>query len=253
MLRFSVVCIGCLVATVSSARADGPFEGPIEPIPEFRWTGFYVGGNGGYGWAADPHNITYNSGDVSGGPDASGGFGGGQIGYNWQGVFSRDIVVGIEADIQGADISDTLHGTTSGGISGFVRQDLDWFGTVRGRVGWAWDRALIYGTGGFAYGEVDDRSVGSGLGETITLRDDSDRTGYVVGGGVEYAIASNISMKIEYQFIDFGDERLTGTSEPSDVFVRSSPIDASFHTVQLQALLKRRRLPHRAGAFFRML
>lgn len=233
MLRFSVVCIGGLLAVASSAYADGPFEGPIEPIPAFTWTGFYVGGNGGYAWAANPGNITYNGVDVSGGPDASGGFGGGQIGYNWQGAFSPSVVLGIEADIQGADISDTLHGTTTGGITGSVTQDLDWFGTVRGRLGWAWDQTLIYATGGFAYGRVENRSSGTGGGETIFLKSDSDQTGYVVGGGVEHFIASNVSFKIEYQYVNLGDDRMTGFSEPSDVAVRSSPIDASFHTVRV--------------------
>lgn len=232
MLRFSVVCIGGLLAVASSAYADGPFEGPVEPIPAFTWTGFYIGGNGGYGWAANPGNITYNGLDVSGGPDASGGFGGGQIGYNWQGAFGSSFVVGVEADIQGADISDTVNGTTLIGFTGAVRQDLDWFGTVRGRLGWAWDQALIYATGGFAYGHVENKSSATGFGETILLRSDSHQAGWVVGGGVEYFIGSNVSLKVEYQYIDLGGESMTGFSEPSDIAIKSSPIDASFHTVR---------------------
>jgi outer membrane immunogenic protein len=232
MLRFSVVCIGGLLALASSAYADGPFEGPFEPIPAFTWTGFYIGGNGGYGWAANPGDITYNNLDVSAGPSASGGFGGGQIGYNWQGAFGSSFVVGIEADIQGADISDTFDGTTLGGITGSVRQELDWFGTVRGRLGWAWDQTLIYATGGFAYGHVENTSVGSGFGETISLKSDADQTGFVVGGGIEKFIASNVWFKVEYQYIDLGGESVTGFSEPSGIAIRSSPIDASFHTVR---------------------
>jgi len=237
MLRFSVVCIGGLLAVASSAYADGPFEGPIEPVSAFTWTGFYVGGNGGYGWAANHGNITYTNlengnSDVSGGTNATGGFGGGQIGYNWQGAFGSSFVVGVEADFQGSNISDTFNGTTLGGITGAVSQDVNWFGTARGRIGWAWDRTLIYATGGFAYGQVENRFSGSNGVESIVLRSDSDQTGYVVGGGIEQFVGTNISFKFEYQYIDLGGERANGFSQPSDIAIQTSPIDATFHTLR---------------------
>jgi len=83
------------------------------------------------------------------------------------------VVVGVEADIQAADVQDTFHGTTDNGLVGFARQDLEWFGTVRGRLGWAFDHTLIYGTGGFAYGRVEDSTFGTALGESISMRSDA--------------------------------------------------------------------------------
>src|SRR6185437_10872259 len=173
MIRFPAIGIAGLLVFASPAHADGPFNGGYEPVPIFRWTGSYFGANAGYGWAANTGDITYESTagpDRSGGPDAAGGFGGGQIGYNWQGVFSNDFVLGVEADIQGSDVDDTWRGTTDAGLDGSTRQSLEWFGTVRGRLGWAFDRTLIYGTGGFAYGRVKDTAFASSGAESITLR-----------------------------------------------------------------------------------
>ena len=126
-------------ADIYRPEAGGYKDGPAY-VPVNTWTGFYIGANGGYGWNANHH-----SDDLL---DPAGGFGGGQIGYNWQGGFGfgPHLVLGIEADIQGADISDSVAG---------VKSQVNWFGTVRGRIGYAFDRTLIYGTGGFAYGEVE--------------------------------------------------------------------------------------------------
>ena len=141
------------------------------------------------------------------------------------------MVVGVEADIQAADVQGTFHGTTDNGLVGFARQDLEWFGTVRGRLGWAFDHRGL-GTSGFAYGRVEDSTFGTALGESISMRSDDNRTGYVVGGGIEYAVGGNLSLKVEYQFINLGDESLFGVFTSSGVTATSSPIDASFHTVR---------------------
>jgi outer membrane immunogenic protein len=241
MIRFLAIGIVGLIALASPAYADGPFNGGYEPVPIFRWTGFYFGANAGYGWAANPGDITYESTlgpDRSRGPNAGGEFGGGQIGYNWQGVFGSSFVAGVEADIQGSNIDDTIEGTTASGLTGSVRQDLQWFGTVRGRLGWAFDRTLVYGTGGFAYGRVTDvASANDGMGNSITLRGDPDRTGYVVGGGVEHAVSPTVSFKVEYQYINFGEQSLSGVFTSGDV-ARSSPVDDTFHTVRFGVNIK---------------
>jgi outer membrane immunogenic protein len=169
-------------------RAEGPGgykDGPVY-VPVATWTGFYVGVNGGYGWTSN------NSDDVL---SPAGGFGGGQIGYNWQAGshfgIPGNLVLGIEADIQGADISDKVSGVAVG-----LESRLNYFGTVRGRLGLAFDRALVYATGGFAYGEVENSFAFLG---TFKARD--TQTGYTLGGGVEYKINSSWSVKGEYQFI----------------------------------------------------
>ena len=88
------------------------------------------------------------------------------------------------------------------------------------------------GTSGFAYGRVEDSTFGTALGKSISMRSDDNRTGYVVGGGIEYAFGGNLSLKVEYQFINLGDKSLFGVFTSSGVTATSSPIDASFHTVR---------------------
>jgi outer membrane immunogenic protein len=165
------------------AAPGGYKDGPV--YAEVNWSGLYVGVNGGYGWTA-------NTDSAAGDLNPEGGFGGGQIGYNWQGVFGlgRSWVVGVEADFQGSGISDNSFGD---------KASLNWFGTVRGRLGYAFGPTLLYGTGGFAYGNVKNSGFGT---ET--------QTGYVVGGGVEYKINPSWSVKGEYQFLSLDASDLSG-------------------------------------------
>lgn len=179
-----------LVASAATA-ADLPAPAPPPPIvvaPIFTWTGFYAGVNAGWGWLDNNNSngIFVPSGTfgppyggvsgILGGGGAGGnndGFvGGGQIGYNYQfGTF----VVGVEADIQWADfnVENSVFFTPAGFPPSFVpaafrSDDMEWFGTVRARAGAAFDRFLIYATGGLAYSD--------------------NNTGWTVGGGVEWAL-----------------------------------------------------------------
>lgn len=188
-------------------RAAPPAVAPIAAVPLFTWTGFYVGANAGYGWQNnDDSSIFVPRGSFATAPGASGtlSFGddngegfvaGGQIGYNYQlGTF----VVGVEADLHWADLggSDGVAFVPAGFPRSFVPAGVaggvDWFGTVRGRVGVAFDRALVYATGGFAYGGTDND-------DNFGLFNDNDdvRTGWVLGGGVEYAFTNNLTFGVE--------------------------------------------------------
>jgi outer membrane immunogenic protein len=167
---------------LSASAADsgrGGYNGPVYAAVD--WTGLYAGFNAGGGGSA-------NDGLVS----PSGGFAGGQIGYNWQGVFGMGSswVAGVEADIQGSGIDDRADE---------LKSSLNWFGTVRGRIGYSCGPTLFYGTAGFAFGEVENRTEHFRMTET--------QTGWVVGGGVEHKFSPAWSMKAEYQFIslDAGD------------------------------------------------
>jgi outer membrane immunogenic protein len=194
---------------------DAPAYAPVA-----SWTGFYAGVNGGYAWGNDGKLSAeackycywygpYDEGKKTLSPE--GGFGGGQIGYNWQGVLHPHFVFGIEADIQGGDITGSsslklLHGHAAAS----AKSELDWFGTVRGRLGYAIDNVLFYGTGGFAYGSVKDTlSVTPPWGNAKSAKKDETETGYVVGGGVEYKFNPSWSLKAEYQFLDFGSDKLS--------------------------------------------
>lgn len=179
-----------------------------------RWQGFYLGINGGYAWGDTNSAPFYNGGVYDGSlGDLSpeGGFGGGQIGYN--AVFGR-FLAGVEADVQAADIGDSTG-------FGAVSTNIDWFGTVRGRLGFVFDRTLIYATGGYAWADVESsfRTAGFGVTESDVL------DGYVLGGGIEYALTDNWSAKVEYQYVDLEDRRLGIAGD-------STRIDPDFHSVR---------------------
>ena len=197
--------LGLLAATAALAiaastahAADLPGRYSPAPaynaLPVFTWTGFYAGLNAGYGWnVGDSRFYDPAFGTVRG--RRSGGFvGGAQAGYNYQfGMF----VGGLETDLQYAAVGNkgASYGTTyyPGDSDGF-------FGTIRARAGVAFDRALVYGTGGFAYGDIGgnrgyDTLLGYHSGDEINW-------GWTLGGGVEYAITNNFTAKVEGLYVD---------------------------------------------------
>lgn len=195
-MRFSTaigaVLLGLGLATSASA-ADLPRKAPAYVAPiGFNWTGFYAGVNAGYGWA-----------DSSLG-DADGFVGGGQIGYNWQAAGSP-FVFGLEADIQGADMNSSA---TVGAITASGRMNA--FGTVRGRIGYAWDRAMIYATGGWAYTRTSLSLTGPGG----SISDSDWSSGYTLGGGIEWAAWDRWSVKAEYLYVNTGDISLSLAGVP---------------------------------------
>jgi outer membrane immunogenic protein len=239
MIRTLLLAATVLAGTTALASAaDLPRRAappPVfTPVPVFTWTGFYAGFNAGY--AFDAGNDSANTFGIpaafatTAGTTASfrqssqdGFTGGGQIGYNFQFTPGSGLVIGLEADAQYVDFGrDRRSALISGGAlaAGFSAVDprglssLDFFGTVRGRVGYAFDRVLFYGTGGFAYGSGSaDRSFGGFNGN------DDFRTGWAAGGGVEYALptdsflnffrSSAVTLKVEglYVNLDRGNRR----------------------------------------------
>jgi outer membrane immunogenic protein len=198
--------VAALAVAPSFAADLGPAAPPqtyvAPPAAVYDWTGFYVGINGGYGWGDFPNN----SGVAPGGPPpislngADGGLIGGTLGYNWQ--FGH-FVAGLETDIDWADISVT--NTPVG-----ARGTLDYLGTVRGRLGYAFDRVLLYGTGGFAYGAGTAKSFTGVIGS-----DSESTTGWTLGAGIEYAIWRNLTAKVEYRYTDLGNTTFTIPGMPA--------------------------------------
>ncbi len=158
----------------------------------------------------------------SGRAQPQGGFGGGQIGYNFQ---SGGFVYGIETDFQGGDIGNRVTGISTNGNAFSSGEHVDWFGTARARLGYAFGSTLVYGTGGFAYGDVHQHATDAG----VSLGGSGTQTGWVAGGGVEYKINPAWSLKAEYQYIDLGSEKLTNPTGT----MSTNGLDASFHTVRL--------------------
>jgi outer membrane immunogenic protein len=221
------------------------------------WSGFYLGVNGGYAWGAksstldttafheyDPHE-TLGSAKLS----TEGGFGGGQIGFNVQ----RDrLVFGIEADIQGADIAgkktsiaieDPLDIDVT--TDALVKSRLDWFGTLRGRLGYSFGSSMVYATGGLAFGSITDTLTGTvtsryGLDPALADSKTSTETGYTVGGGFETMLTPSWSVKAEYLYIDLGSTTLSDDS--GHILTRSAyydegtasvKVDHTYHTARV--------------------
>ncbi len=131
-------------------------------------------------------------------------FGGGQLGYNWQ--FAPAWVVGVESDFDLADIQGMAStATTSPTASGNLGSRLDWFGTVRGRAGYlVTPNALLYATGGWAYGHTTSTANAAALGLSVGSSVGNDLNGWTVGGGLEYAMNPWLSFKTEYLYLDLG-------------------------------------------------
>jgi outer membrane immunogenic protein len=168
--------------------------------------------NAGYGWNTNSNNngvFVPGVGFVDNGGNNDGGFvGGGQLGYNWQ---IGSFVIGAEADIQWADIGNNNNNLFVPGV-GFVaggnNNGMDWFGTVRARAGVAFDRFLVYATGGFAYSDNNRNSVfvpGVGF-----VDNGGSNTGWTVGGGVEWALPVNwfgssaVTFGVEGLYVNLG-------------------------------------------------
>ncbi len=218
---FLGLTLASAVAIISANAADmyRPPEGvSYKDAPvSAPWTGPYVGIDGGYAWGGDSGVTPPRYVDPA--FTSQGWFGGGLIGYNWQ---SGRLVYGVEADIQGASIKGAATATSLGGPA-TAENNLDWFGTARGRIGYAAGAALLYGTGGFAYGGVRDTLTSGGA----SIAHDATATGYAVGGGVEYAFSPSWSGKAEYQYLNLGKDDLALANGATAAF------DHDYNTVRL--------------------
>jgi outer membrane immunogenic protein len=183
-------------------RRTAPPATPVfTAVPVFTWTGFYVGANAGYGW-----HTKDSSSSFAGADDDRGGFvGGGQIGFNYQ---MGPLVTGLEADLQYADLQ--RRGYTASGVT-VTGTDDPWFGTVRGRLGFAADRFLVYGTGGLAYGNVGNQRFYDAV-TGATYGADDTKVGWTLGAGVEYAFTNNLTAKVEGLYVNLGDKDRTYTA-----------------------------------------
>jgi outer membrane immunogenic protein len=146
----------------------------------------------------------------------SGVVGGGQIGYNWQ--FAPNWLLGVEADVSGANLTDDQTTTSPAGAVVNWHDKIDVFGTVRGRLGYVVDNWLLYGTGGFAW--VDDQftrtQVVAGPASPaagLVLSNSNTSTGWVAGAGVEWGFAREWTARVEYLHIDV-EGRTSGFTNP---------------------------------------
>src|SRR4029077_19459055 len=156
-----------------------------QPLNIYSWAGPYLGGNLGWALGSVDNSVTRPSGFV----------GGAQAGYNF--FQTGPWVFGVEGDLQATGASDTFAPW---------KFSNPWFGTVRGRAGYAFNNILFYGTAGLAFGEL--------RGETFGLSETHTNAGWTAGLGAEFGLAANWSAKLEYLYVDLSDSNftITGTS-----------------------------------------
>jgi outer membrane immunogenic protein len=215
MRRIAIVTAPLLLICGTALAAD--FRPPPYPaataLPLPNWNGFYIGVNAGGGIATGHSDFSVAGGAVfaSVNNSLSGALGGGQIGYNWQ---SGSFVYGVETDFQASGLRGGISTPCAPGFCGLpltasFRQEVPWFGTVRGRLGYAAAGWMIYGTGGFAYGQLDTDASATAGAVTATFSARETLTGWTAGGGIEVALAPSWSAKIEYLYLDLGDSTRT--------------------------------------------
>jgi outer membrane immunogenic protein len=209
-VAFAFVTALGFAGAANAADFSGFPEPP--PSPVFSWEGLYIGVNAGY--AGDrfeyPFSYTCCYKDISGQFDltSSGFVYGAQVGYNL--LLAPEWLLGIEADIQGTSIKGNLgfHLDSPFPLDINAGSKVDWFGTVRGRLGWINDRLLLYVTGGWAYGKSTAYANISSPWGSDSISKTLSGSGYAVGGGLEYAITDNVTVKTEYLYVDLGKANL---------------------------------------------
>jgi outer membrane immunogenic protein len=288
--RFLLAYVSAMALTVGFANSALPADLSIytkAPVAPYRsWTGFYAGVDVGYGWNGDP-TVSFSPNNTAGtvalgssthlppttaGADSfdnKGAFGGVEIGYNWQ--VGRSWLVGIETDFNASDIKGqgaaafpvgggaTAVPTQSGSITS--TQNVSWFGTVRPRLGWlATDNLLLYGTGGFAYGRVNEtvnysQASGSGVLYAAPPFDNSsiicvatascftggstrNAVGWAAGAGTEYRVpGTNASIKAEYLYVNLGGgDVVTATNVYTAPGAAPGSFSAHYSTTEFQTV-----------------
>lgn len=191
----SALVLGASLSLGTAGQASEPYVGPAPST--FNWTGFYAGIHLGYATGS------YDQGSpalpVGPNVDVDGFVAGGTLGYNYQ---INNIVLGIEADISTGPDGITAQGTQTPGWrcnTGACNASIDWFGTIRARLGLAMDNWLLFVSGGYAYGEVDGGIYNS------AQQGGGSADGWAAGAGVEYAMTQNLIAKFEYLHVDLGD------------------------------------------------
>jgi outer membrane immunogenic protein len=180
-----------------------PAKAPLAPVYMDPWSGAYIGANLGYGWDTSALPLTATFTDLIAnsqlGAARQGFVGGGQVGY---GLHSGILYAGLEADIQGAAINGTAN-MPGNLLATSVSGKMDWFGTARARVGIIVGPALIYATGGGAFGNVSD-SFAVTSGGTMAGSASATKGGWAAGGGLEVALGQGWTGKLEYLRVDLG-------------------------------------------------
>jgi outer membrane immunogenic protein len=212
--------LGC--ASAASA-ADLPVRAPRAPVvvaTAYNWSGIYIGGHVGGAWG-NKDWVAVGVGPL-GSHDVDGFIGGGQLGFNYQ---TGALVFGAEVDFSWAGLDGSFIDNI---FLGNNKTEVKWLGTVTGRIGYAWDRMLLYVKGGGAW--VRDVYTITGAGGFFAETKDTN-WGWTIGAGLEYGLTPNWSVKAEYNYLDFGTERIGFTPNVGAPFQRD--VDQNIHVVKV--------------------
>jgi len=235
-LLLSTVALLGLSAGVSAADLPAR-SAPMAPapmfsaVPIFTWSGFYIGLQAGYTAGEASGSVGFGGTNLlSEDFDLEGFVGGAHAGFNYQ---IGSIVVGVEADIEGTsfDGDTTVANIVTPGDALTASASLDFQGSVRARVGFAFDRALIYATGGLAWANFENSyTYRNAAGFSTNESFESTEWGWTLGAGVEYAFTNNFTARVEYRYTQF--ESFNNTSAlllPGAV----ADVEPEFHTVRV--------------------
>jgi outer membrane immunogenic protein len=238
----------------SAAAADMPVKAPVYVAPPFfSWTGFYLGGN--IGGARESIDNLYAAPGLPNGylaPDAaaidagsSNSFNTTSVTYGFEAGYNvrwwSNLVVGAEFDIDGIgrsnSVANTFAAPTAGPVTSTTTQSANWLFTARGRLGWAFDRLLVFGTGGLAYvhGSLSETDVYSPVlvaSGTDSVSVSGSNAGWVAGGGIEYAWTDHWTVKGEYLHV--GMPNRSATSVTPSPFVGNPATVSYFHSVSTE-------------------
>ena len=200
----AAIISGALIGAGSAAlAADLPVKarpmGPVETVT--NWTGCYVGAAGGGIWGRESvTSATTTAGATVTSINPTGALIGGTVGCNYQ---TGNFVLGLEGDLSWTSLRGSAGDLPPFNTAFSHSVRTNWMDTARARVGYSWNRTLLYVTGGGAFTGIQDSATGPGIAATQT----TSRAGWVAGGGIEYMIAPDWSAKIEYLYADFGTVR----------------------------------------------
>jgi outer membrane immunogenic protein len=207
MSKFAFAAVALVAAGATTAHAaDMPYRSRApytvaQPLNAYSWAGPYLGATLGYEWGSVSNSTAKPSG-IAGGVTG---------GYNWQ---SGNIVFGLEGDLQGTGASDNDRFAT-------YKFSNPWFGTARGRIGYAFNNVLLYGTAGLSFGSLEAER--SGLQQTQTS------VGWTAGVGAEVGIYQNWTAKIEYLYVDLSKNTYTLTGTDSGLSFGTVRVGVNYH------------------------
>lgn len=232
LARLALLC-GSLFCMAPAMAADMPSSRLLPPAPAlpdlYSWTGIYLGVQGGYSWGQERTTFSDTLGRAFNGAafrqSSDSALGGAHAGFNYQ---TGSIVFGIEGDVEALDAGETL---VAPGMTARVKRD--WQASVRGRLGFAMDRFMIYATGGAAFTDFDYHLYDSATG--LSASADRSKTGWTAGAGVNFAYTDNLILGAEYRYTDFGKVNHAGGGPLFGLTVRHEP---ATHTLRASVAYK---------------